>query len=355
MPQTSSAHFLFLIFIGMLVLVLLLIVVVLFYNFFRYKESVRMSGWLKLINQKISDAIVYEEAEGFLSPEFEKLSENSSFRNLFLQQLVDSEKKFSGAAKNILKNLFNQYNLQIEAVKKLNQKKAYLIAGGIRELTVMDGGEALPKIAGLLSHSSSQVYQEAQYAMVKFKGFEGLDFLSTVSDKISEWQQLRLLFSVTSIPENSAGTIEAWLESSNDSVIIFTLKLLRKFQLLSFYSTVVNLLNHPSVEVRKEAVDTLLSLENSSTIQYLTEIYPGQPTEVQLEILRVMKVSKDRCCTDLLKKELSENINTGIKVSAAEVLFSLGHRGHLEKISRDESSSEELVQIVKYALQEKVC
>ncbi len=356
MLLTTSVHFLFIVFIGMLSLVLLLILGVLLYSFFQYKESVRTSGWLKIINQKISEVIVYEEKEEISSDgNFISSSGNSSFRNLFLQKLVDSEKKFSGTAKIKIKNLFKEYNLQREVSKKLDQKKTYLIAGGIQELTVMGAEESLSRISSFLSHPSPQVYQEAQYAMVSFKGFEGLDFLNTAAGKISEWQQLRLLLSVTSIPEDSGEAIETWLESPNSSVIIFTLKLLRKFQLLTFYSKVVDLLEHSSVEVRVKAVQTLLSLENSSTIHFLTEIYPEQPQEVQLEILRVMKISRDHCCTDLLKKELSENINTGIKVYAAETLYALGYQEYLGELSRDEKSSEELVQIIKYALQEKIC
>ncbi|WBV58071.1 HEAT repeat domain-containing protein [Chryseobacterium daecheongense] len=355
MLLTTSVHFLFLIFLGMLSLVLLLITGILVYSFFRYKESVRISGWMKVINQKISEVIVYEDEEVALDQNFVLLSRSPSFRNLFLQKLVDSEKKFSGAAKIKIKNLFKEYNLRQEAAKKLDQKKTYLIAGGIQELTVMNAKEDLPKISSFLSHPSAQVYQEAQYAMVSFKGFEGLDFLSTASGIISEWQQLRLLLSITSIPENSGEAIEGWLRSSNSSVIIFTLKLVRKFQLLSFYPMVADLLEHSSVEVRIQAVHTLLSLEDPSTIQFLTKVYPDQPYEVQLEILRVMKVSKDQSCIGLLKKELLENINTGIKLYAAEALAALGYKEYLSELSEDETSSEELIQIIKHAVQEKVC
>lgn len=355
MLLTTSVHFLFLVFIVMLSLVLSLIIGVLIYGFFEYKKSVRMAGWLKVINRKISEAIVYEDEDVPADHGFAVFSVNSSFRNLFLHSLVDSEKKFSGAAKDKIKNLFTQYNLQREAFKKLDHKKPYLIAGGIRELTVMDAREAFPKIASFVSHPSVKVYQEAQYAMVSFKGFEGLGFLNTASVKISEWQQMRLLLSITSIPEHAGSAIGNWLESTNDSVIIFTLKLLRKFQMLSLYPDVVGLLEHPSDEVRVQAVQTLLSLENPSTIQFLTEVYPNQPLEVQLEILRVMKISKDQYCTDLLKRELSENTDPGIKVQAAEALFALGHHPYLSQLAQDESSSDELIQIVKYALQEKVC
>ncbi|WP_336963328.1 HEAT repeat domain-containing protein [Chryseobacterium contaminans] len=355
MLLTTSVHFLFLVFLGMLSLVLVLIIIVLFYSFLQYREGMRVSGWIKIIDAKISEAIVYDEQELSSDIHFKKLADNSSFRKLFLNKLVDSEKKFSGSAKERIKDLFKQYGLYREAMHKLEQKKTYLIAGGIQELTVMDSKEAVPKIASFLSHSSEQVYQEAQYAMVSLKGFDGLGFLSTASGKISEWQQLRLLLSVTKIPDNSEAAIESWLKSNNASVIIFTLKLLRKFQLLSFYPMVISLMEHSSVEVRAEAVQTLLSLENPSTILQLIEMYSGQPIEVKLEILRVMKISKDKVCVGLLKEELENSPVSGIKVQAAEALFSLGQQEYLWQLIQDESSSEELIQIVKYALQEKVC
>lgn len=352
---TTSVHFLFLVFLGMLSLVLLLIIVVLIYSFYQYRESIRVFRWSEVINKKISEVIVYGEEEMTADSSFSKASGSSSFRNLFLQKLAESEKKFSGAAQNKLKDLFHEYGLQEEALKKLNQKKEHIIAGGIQELTAMHVQEALPKISTFLTHRSPQVYQEAQYAMVNFKGFEGLHFLNGISTKISEWQQLRLLISITHIPENSGDSIKNWMESSNDSVIIFTLKLLRKFQILSLYPTVTDLLNHPSADVRVQAVQTLLSLENSSTIADLMEIYPHQPAEVQKEILKVMKKSKDQYSTDFLKDQLLDNPDSGIKVYAAEALCALEKQEYLKEISQKETSSEELIQIIKYALQEKAC
>ncbi len=78
MLLTTSVHFLVLIFLGMLSLVLVLIIVVLFNSFLQYKESVRISGWLKIINQKISEVIVYEDQELPSDQEFRKFSDNSS-------------------------------------------------------------------------------------------------------------------------------------------------------------------------------------------------------------------------------------------------------------------------------------
>ena len=68
-----------------------------------------------------------------------------------------------------------------------------------------------------------------------------------------------------------------------------------------------------------------------------------------------MKISKDQCCIDLLKLELSEKHPSDIRVNAAQALFLLGHSAYLSELKQQQSSSQELVQIVKYALQEKVC
>jgi hypothetical protein len=61
MLLTTSIHFFILVFLGMLILVLLLIIAVLLFSFFSYKRSLRVSDWLTLINEKISEVIVYAD------------------------------------------------------------------------------------------------------------------------------------------------------------------------------------------------------------------------------------------------------------------------------------------------------
>ncbi|WP_234110034.1 MULTISPECIES: HEAT repeat domain-containing protein [Chryseobacterium] len=350
-----TIHELFLTFLGMLLVVLLLIVAVLLYSFSRYRELLHISNWSRIIDKKVSEVIVFGKEENATDGELKQVSANPSFRELFLEKLVGSEKKFSGTAQEEIKDLFHAYNLEKEAFSKLSQKKAYLIAGGIQELTSMKVEAAVPRITALLSHPSPAVYQEAQYAMVAFKGFEGLRFLDTETHKISDWQQLRLLNSVTAIPENCEQEVNGWLRSSNDSVIIFTLSLLRKFQMLSFYDAVWHLLDHPSTEVRIRAVQTLLSLENDQTMPALAVSFPEQPLEVQLEILRVMEISRDRRSVGFLKQQLLEHPASGIRIQAAEALFTLGHQEYLNQVSCNPESSEELIHIIKHALQEKIC
>ncbi|MDQ0476900.1 MULTISPECIES: HEAT repeat domain-containing protein [Chryseobacterium] len=352
-----SLHFLFDTFLGILLIVFLLIAGVLYYSFYLFKKLIDLIYWSKEIDYKVSQAIVHgsDEGEQKDSGTFSQYSNNSSFRDLFLEKLVDSEKKFSGTAQNEINKLFQDYNLEKEALKKLDSKKTHLIAGGIQELTSMRVEAAVTKINSFLTHPSPLVYQEAQYAMVGFKGFNGLQFLNTVSNKISEWQQLRLLISIPHIPKNCDDTVNSWLQSENNSVIIFTLRLARKFQMLSFYSPILHLLNHSSEQIRIQAVQTLQSLENPSTVNDLTASYANQTTDVQVEIIKALKMAKDQSSTDFLKTQLIEHPFPKLKIFAAEALFALGQESFLISLAEDGSAPEQIIQIIKHSMQERIC
>jgi hypothetical protein len=355
MHSYYSLHYLFDIFLSIVFFLFLAIASVLVFSFYQFKKKIYLIRWAKLINDKITAAIVYGDELQTEKDNFLKFNNNSSFRKLFLEKLVESESKFSGIAQGEISKLFTYHNLQEEAINKLNQKKTYLIATGIHELTVMRVTEFLPKIKSFLTHRSSLVYQEVQYAMVSFNGFEGFHFLDTTTNKISEWQQLRLLRSINIIPPDGEASIQNWLESKNNSVTQFTLRLISKFQILLFYPNILNLINHSSVEVSVQAIKTLQALENPSTITDLITVFKNQTDEVQIEILRILKISKDQTCVDFLKEQLLKHSSTKLRIYCAEALFLLGHDLYLQSLTFEKSSNEKLVKIIKHAIQEKLC
>lgn len=347
-----SIHELFLILLAVLLMVILMIFSVLLYGFYRYKSLSMEEIWSEVIDEKISETIVNGRNNKITNPNFKKWLKNSNFRNLFLEKLVSTENKFSGGAHQEIKQLFADYNLKQDALKKLKKKKSHLIAGGIQELTSMDYSAALAQISKFLHHPSPQVYHEAQYAMVVFKGFEGLNFLNDFPYIISDWQKLRLLRSINQMPEDCTEIVNNWLKSSNSSVVIFTLKLVRKFQMLSSYQEVKKLLLHNSTEIRIQTVRSMQALENASTIADLTENYEEQLPEVQLEILKVMKFSNDLHCLDFFKEQLLHHTSSAIRITAAKALINLGFQEYLLEIIEDESSPEQLKKIIKHAIQE---
>lgn len=145
--------------VGVLLMVLVLIAGVLYYSFYLLKKINTTLTWSQQIDQHVSEAIVYGIKEDEKQAKsFSQFSQNYSFRNLFLEKLVASEKKFSGAAHHEVNKLFQDFHLEKETQKKLNQKQPYLIAGGLQEVASMHVESEIPKIAALLNHPSPLVY-----------------------------------------------------------------------------------------------------------------------------------------------------------------------------------------------------
>ena len=348
-------HDLVLIFLTVLLLILIMIGSVLFYGFYQYKSLKNKRDWESVIDSRVSDAIVFsEEKEVPESEFFHSHFQEGSFRNLLLEKLVSSKKKFSGVAQDEIQRLFVNYELYKEAVQNLNSTKPYIIAGGIQEVTAMKMTDSLPKIEKYLNHPASQVYNEAQYAMVVFQGISGLAFLNTLDTPLSDWQQLRLLGSLEKIPNDADLPVELWLKSSNLSVVVFILKLIKKFQMLAFYDQVKDLLYHTSEKVRINAVRTLQVLENDRTMDDFTEAYPSQPVKVQLAILRAMKHSNDKRYHHFFMTQLSDQPAIALKVEAAHALFAVGFSESLKEIAQSKATPEQVREIIKHVLQEKI-
>lgn len=348
-----SLHILFIILLGILTIVAFLIVAVLLLSFSKFKSNLHEQLWGRIIAEKIAHTVIEGVKNTPENTLFEQRIQNVRFKNLFLEKLVEAERKFTGSANVELKLLYKNYHLDQVSLKKLSQKKNHLIGGAIQELTSMQVEEALPRINTFLNHPSPMIYQEAQYASVHFKGFEGLFFLSVHHAAMSDWHQLKLLLSIKELPENAMTQMKIWLESSNFSVTIFTLRLIRKFKFLPAEEHVKTLLNHSSTRVRTEAVRILHALENSKTNTILIESYSDQPVEVQREIMKMLLLSKDARCTDFFKTELLNHPDIPIKISAAESLLSLGHKDELCRYANDRAANLDIKNIINHVIKKK--
>jgi len=350
-----ALHELILAIVIVLILVLLLIITVLGYSFYSYRILHNKQSWREIIEYKIMETIVGNDDRSDSDKEFAKHLKEPSFRALFLDVLVDSDRKFSGGAKQSINRLFRDFELEDEAWRKLRHRSGYLVAGGVQELAAMNVEAAIPEIMAKLNDPRTAVYQEAQYAIVSFKGYEGLGFLEHFDKPLSDWQQLRLLYSIHDIPEQSDLQVDHWINSTNDSVVVFTLRLIRKFRLMTLYTAVHNLLAHPSTMVRVQAVRTLQAIEHRGTIQQFIQSFDLQPLAVQNEILKAMKIAKSKESEHFLKELLWNHPQVSIKISAAEVLVVLGEEHYLQEVSQAGDTYDELRRIIKHALQEKKC
>ncbi|WP_313190160.1 hypothetical protein [Sphingobacterium sp.] len=354
MEKMFTLHELTLGILTILILVFLFTLGLLIYSFRAYKLEINRKYWKNMLNDYLMQVLVEgNQTDLYIDPNLSELLKHENFRRFFLGQLIEADRKFSGVAAAVLQRVFYSYQLDKESYSLLRSYKGHLIARGIQALTIMDVRLALPEIESKLNHRKKNVVHEVQYAMVHFNGFEGLSFLDSLEGILSDWQQLRILNNIKSLPKNATEKISKWLESNNPSVLHFALKLVRKFQIFELHDQVVALLADEQDLILKDAIKTLFSLDAQDTSSLLAIYYPKMKEDLQLEILRGFGQTRAFDQLEFLRSQLMDNPTNRIKVSAAEALANLGEFKYLIDLSNKLAPEDPTLMVLNHALQKK--
>lgn len=294
----------------------------------RDKEKER---WLIKTNILITKTIFFEEEEnaGFFIPinrRMKGLLQNPLFRQTLINELVVTSKNLAGVAGANLAHLYNQLALYKDTLKNLNHFRWHKRAKAIQELAILQQLEHSPVLYKLTNHKNEYIRMEAQTSLVKFHGFDGLSFLNEITYPISEWHQINLLAELSNIPANDFKGIENWLRSTNDSVIIFALKLSASYHQFQLYDKIVECLKHSNPKVRLQSIKCLKDIYEDTTAYNLMSIYATEPKAHQLAILSALKEIASPDSIIFLEKQLDSEDHQ-IKLAATRALYNCGIEG----------------------------
>ena len=278
------------IYVGIYIILVLLIIFTI-YTFFKsvdyYRLTTKKDTWNKLIDDEILLHLFEDKA--IPTSSIEDKMKSDVFKQFFIEKIIHSLDYFSGSYKVKIKNIFSFYQLNQFTFKKINQKNPYILAQGIRELIIIEDKDALIKIKSFINHPNREVQEECQYGLVHFLGFDGLYFLDHLKNKLSEWQQIRLLSILPTLPnytDNEFEKIVHWLNSPNDSIVIFVLKIIKKSQILKSENYLFELLINENPNIVTQTIKTFSVIHSNKTADALIKHYPNQPIDRQIEILK---------------------------------------------------------------------
>lgn len=201
-------------------------------------------------------------------------------RMILIGQLVKMHKSIAGQGATNLCWLYNHLELQDDSLKAFNSSRWHVKARAIQELSEMQQVRFLTRIYKAADNSNKYVRNEAQVALLKLAGFDGLRFLNVVSRPISAWQQLCLLRELSLETAFDLQRIRHWMRSPNDSVVIFSLRLVKSQMLYKLEDEVKDCLLHTNGMVREHARKTLMELSGnpfSSTEEIFTQEFHQAP------------------------------------------------------------------------------
>jgi len=312
-----------------LLLLALLFTFILIFTIYKRRLECSKKMWQKSIALIISQAIFFtneEDEKVDITYKIEMLLQNSTFRNCVINELIQAKKNLSGSSTVNLKKLYRILDLDKDSFTKLNSTKWHIKAKGIEELAMMEEIKYLKQIFRLTNNENELVRNEAQCALVSFYGFLGLRFLNVTAYPISQWQQIQLLNKLSDVKPKNFDVIKKWLQSSNESVVVFALKLAAFYNYYDAYSDVINCLQSTDLQVKLSALEYLKKMPQEDAADHIINHYFFENKIYKLAIIDALKeIGCEKQITFLLKR--LHDKDDDIKAAAAKCLSCLHPSG----------------------------
>jgi hypothetical protein len=317
--------------ISLICLMIGLLIYMFFYMYFKSKHEKKHDKWRTISDLLIRKAVFYDdeemEAETLIpvTARAEKLMRNKHFRKLLTGEIISAKKNITGTSADNLKHLYQQLKLDKYALKNLKSPYWHIKAKAIQELTVMEMKEFLSNLYPYTNNQNELVRMEAQTAIVQFYGFEGLKFLDIITYPVSEWQQIKLLQQLSHVPPVDI-SIDNWLKSTNNSVVVFALKLARNYHRFELHDLIISCLDHTDPEVRLQAMYYLCEIYTDETSDHLISRFLKESFKQRLAMIKGMQNLGTEKDTLFLLSLLDDDSNE-MKLYAARALAHIGKNG----------------------------
>ena len=285
-------------------------------------------SWTEIISEQISQAIFYEENDTVLinvKSISAKLLRKRAFRQLFIDEIIQTKKSFTGTASFNLKKLYTIFKLGKDSGKKLKSRKWQIKSKGIQELALMEETTYVKKFFRLSNNKNEMVRNEAQCGLVSLYGFLGLRFLNVTTRPVSEWQQIQLLNKLNGITPANFSPMQKWLLSPNESVVEFSIKLAAFYNNYAAYASVIKCLQQPQTTIKLAVLEYLKKMAEEDACNDIIAAYMPADKTCKLAILATLKEIGNEKQIPFLLLQLHHE-DDDIKAAAAKSI-SLLHPG----------------------------
>jgi hypothetical protein len=282
--------------VGFVILAVLVLIFILFYLVvFKRKglKNLKMANQFYTLVSEISLCESAAELEEVYAQSYVQEMQQAYFRKnrrrgFVLKALIQFHKSIHGVAADNIKWLYEKLDFKKDSLKQLASRRWHKKAAAIQELAQMGQQDCITKLYRYTNHTNYYIRSEAQVAVVKLTGFDGLRFLNVINQPITQWQQLCLLQQLAHHSNIQDEKLNVWLKSSNDTVVELALKLVQAYHIHSTHDSLVNCLKHDSVLIRTEAIMVLSELAQANTLSILKAHYVYGTLGEKIAILKAI-------------------------------------------------------------------
>ncbi|MGC1391894.1 MAG: HEAT repeat domain-containing protein [Bacteroidales bacterium] len=285
--------------------------------------------------------------------DFRSIASDTYRRQVLIDQMIDVNINLKGDERNKLLNLYKLLNLDRDSISKAHNRRWHKKIKGFRELAFMNIKDANDAIYKALNSSNEILRMEAQIALVRLSDDNPFEFLSHLTSHFSLWEQITLheLIIQHNLPIPS---FQKWLTSTNPTVVLFALRMIREFKQKESEDIVRETLLHPNSSVRYLAVQVAGDLDMRSTLETMKHMYKNQEYKICLEIIKSMGKMPDISMMGFLKLVLDKEDDVQLQIEATKAIENNGEEGVNVLVKLMESEYKNYSIIIKHVLDRRI-
>jgi hypothetical protein len=286
------------------------------------------------------DSNILNEVQESIIEKLKDYTQIKSQRKIIISILYDLMNEVSGEMSVSIRTLYYKTGLINFALEQLKSKSWFVIAQGIGQLRRFQIDDVHNQIAVFINHSKYEVRNETQLYFVSLFRFEGLLFLNELESPLSDWAQVQLLEILQKFDDQQICDIHPWLNSKNETVVSFALKLTQIYNQFEVKDTLIELLSHKSKDIRVQVIDVLTHLYDLEAKEMLKANFNELSIEEQISffgLLEKLVVPNDE---PFVEKHLFHK-NFEIQLLALNILKSINIDKYmgLHKLPKSQKSS----------------
>ena len=338
----------FTIIVSVVTMIILLIVILL--NRTRMEKEAKLRQYLL---EKYQGLIV-DYLFGDTTPEhFRAIASDIYRREVLIDEMIDVSVNLKGEAETKLNNLYRELKLDKDSVKRAHSRRWHVKIKGFRELAFMNIKDANTQIYKALNSKNEILRMEAQIALVRLSDDDPFTFLSHLKRPFSLWEQITL-HELIIHHELPLPDFQKWLPSSNPTVVMFALRMIREFKQKNAEPEVRKALLHRDPRVSQLAVEVAGDLNMRSTLDTMKRMYKFQEYSGCLEIVKSMGKMPDPSMMGFLKLVLDKEDDVQLQIEATKAIENMGEEGvkALVKIMKSEYKNYNI--IVRHVLDRRI-
>ncbi len=274
-------------------------------------------------------------------------------RQVLINQIIDVSINLKGDAKAKLQDLYLNLGLDKDSLNRAYSRQWHNKIKGFRELAFMNIREANDEIYRCLESKNEILRIEAQIALVRLNDENPFEFLSHLKRPFSLWEQITL-HELLVQHEMKAPSFSQWLRSPNDTVVMFSLRMIREYKQDNSEQDVLEVLKHNSPDVRKTAIEVTGDLGIYKALKILKKMYKNENYDNCLEILRSMSKMPDENMLGFLKLVLDKEDDVQLQIEATKAIENMGEEGVKALVKIMESTYKNYNIIIRHVLDKRI-